>query len=64
MTHATLPNAMAQVRGRVSERVEGAEAWEIIDRMSHKYIGRPYPLREDRVVFLIEPESAWAQTFG
>jgi len=32
--------------------------------MSQKYIGRPYPLREDRVVFLIEPETAWALNFG
>jgi len=31
--------------------------------MSHKYLGSPYPLREDRVVYLIEPEVAWAQTF-
>lgn len=63
MTDARQPNLMAQVRGRVCERVEGDEAWRIIDRMSHKYIGQPYPLREDRVVFLIEPESAWAQAF-
>ena len=63
MTDARQPNLMAQVRGRVCERVEGDEAWRIIDRMSHKYIGQPYPLREDRVVFLIEPESAWAQEF-
>ncbi len=63
MTDAQQPNVMAQVRGRVCERLEGDEAWKIIDRMSHKYIGEPYPLREDRVVFLIEPESAWSQTF-
>ena len=63
MTDAQQPNVMAQVRGRVCERLEGDEAWKIIDRMSQKYIGAPYPLREDRVVFLIEPESAWSQTF-
>jgi len=63
MTDAQQPNVMAQVRGRVCERLEGDEAWKIIDRMSHKYIGGPYALREDRVVFLIEPESAWSQTF-
>jgi hypothetical protein len=55
---------MAQVRGRVAERLEGDAAWEVIDRISHKYIGAPYPLREDRVVFLVEPERAWAVAFG
>src|SRR5262245_2086813 len=64
MTEPENRNSMAQVRGRVNERVEGDKAWKIIDRMSHKYIGGPYPLREDRVVFLIEPESAWAARFG
>ena len=52
------PNLMAQVRGRVSERIVGDEAWRIIDRMSGKYLGQAYPVREDRVVYLIEPESA------
>lgn len=64
MTEANNLHSMAQVRGRVADRIEGDEAWKIIDRMSQKYIGRPYPLREDRVVFLIEPETAWALNFG
>jgi PPOX class probable F420-dependent enzyme len=58
------PWVMATVRGRVARRVEGDEAWEIIDRIAHKYIGGPYPLREDRVVYLIEPEHAWEQAYG
>jgi PPOX class probable F420-dependent enzyme len=58
------PFTMASVRGRVAEVVEGDAGWEIIDRISHKYTGQPYPLRTDRVVFLIEPEHAWAQAFG
>ena len=58
------PFTMASVRGRVVERLEGDTAWEIIDRISHKYTGQPYPLRTDRVVFLVEPERAWAQVFG
>jgi PPOX class probable F420-dependent enzyme len=58
------PFAMAQVRGQVAERLEGDAAFEVIDRLSHKYIGQPYPLRSDRVVFLVEPERAWAQTFA
>jgi PPOX class probable F420-dependent enzyme len=55
---------MAQVRGRVDERVEGDAAWEIIDRISHKYIEQPYPQRTDRVVYLVAPDHSWAQSFG
>ena len=55
---------MAQVRGRVTECLGGDAAWTIIDRISHKYIGQPYPLRTDRVVFLVLPEHARAQAFG
>ena len=58
------PFAMAQVRGHVAERVEGDAAWEIIDRLAHKYIGAPYPVRDERVVFLVEPDRAWGQAFG
>jgi PPOX class probable F420-dependent enzyme len=57
------PFAMAAVRGR-AQRVEGDAAWEIIDRIALKYIGAPYPVREDRVVFLVEPDHAWAQAWG
>lgn len=53
------PHTMAQIRGRVTERLEGDAAWMIIDRLSHKYIGQPYPLRTDRVVFLVQAERAW-----
>jgi PPOX class probable F420-dependent enzyme len=58
------PFTMASIRGRVTERLEGDPAWEVIDRLSHKYIGQPYEPRTDRVVFLIEPEHAWGQAFG
>ena len=58
------PWVMATVRGRVARRVDGDEAWEIIDRIAHKYIGGPYPMREDRVVYLIAPEHAWEQAYG
>ncbi|MCW2891189.1 MAG: hypothetical protein QOG28_1968 [Trebonia sp.] len=64
VTDAAQPFAMAMVRGRVAERVEGDRAWEIIDRISQKYTGGPYPLRTDRVVFLIEPEHVAATSFG
>lgn len=55
---------MATVRGRVVDRVDGDAGWTMIDRIAHKYIGQPYPLRTDRVVYLIEPESAQAFSFG
>jgi PPOX class probable F420-dependent enzyme len=58
------PFTMASIRGRVTERLEGDPAWEVIDRLSHKYIGQPYEPRTDRVVFLIEPDHAWGQAFG
>lgn len=58
------PFAMAQIRGRVVARLEGDEAWTIIDRLSHKYLGQPYPRSEERVVFLIEPEHASGMAFA
>jgi PPOX class probable F420-dependent enzyme len=58
------PFSMAEVRGRVAGRLEGAAAFAVIDRMSNQYIGQPYPLRTDRVVYLIEPEHAWARSYG
>ena len=64
ITRHDQPYEMAHVRGRVAERVDGDEAFEVIDRLAHKYTGQPYPLRSDRVVFLVEPERAWAQKFA
>jgi PPOX class probable F420-dependent enzyme len=57
------PNVMAHVRGRVVEVVEGDAGWEIIDRLAQRYIGQPYPLRTDRVAYLVEPDRASAQAF-
>jgi PPOX class probable F420-dependent enzyme len=64
LTEDGRPTTMAQIRGRVVERREGDAAWALIDRISEKYIGGPFPLREDRVVFLVEPERAWSQAFA
>lgn len=55
------PSEPVTVRGRVSEWLEGDAAWEIIDQLSTKYIGAPYPRSEERVVAIIEPER---QTVG
>ena len=49
------------IRGRVAEWFEGDDAWEIIDRLSTKYTGQPYPRGQERVVAVIEPER---QTVG
>jgi PPOX class probable F420-dependent enzyme len=57
------PFTMATVRGRVTERMEGERAWEIIDRIATTYTGGPYPQRSDRVVFLVEPEQVVTTAF-
>ena len=53
------PYRMAHVRGRVAERLEGEAALEVIDRLSHRYTGGPFPMRSG-VVFLVEPERAFS----
>lgn len=58
------PTTMAYIRGRVAERVEGEAAWVIIDRIAEKYTGQPYPLRTDRVVFLIAVARAVFHSYG
>jgi hypothetical protein len=45
-----------RLRGRVVEWLEGDAAWQIVDRISTKYTGGPYPRDEERVVALIEPD--------
>ena len=49
------------IRGRVVEWLEGDAAWKIIDLLSTKYTGAPYPRGQKRVVAVIEPER---QTVG
>jgi PPOX class probable F420-dependent enzyme len=58
------PYASVLIRGRVVEQMEGDRAWEIIDRISRKYTGEPYPLRTDRIILLIKPDYAEAVIFG
>lgn len=64
VTDAENPYSMAHVRGRLSEVVDGDRGWAGIDRIAHKYTGGPYPLRSDRVLFLVDVHRAWAQAFG
>ncbi len=44
------------IRGRVVEWVDGDTGWEIVDQISTKYTGGPYPRDEERVIALIEPD--------
>ena len=55
------PLSMAFVRGRAERRIEGEEAWKIVDRISMKYTGEAYELREGMVVYLVSPETSWAR---
>ncbi len=52
------PYRMAQVRGRVVETVGGDEALEIMDRMSLRYTGKPFPVRSG-IALLVEPEKVF-----
>jgi PPOX class probable F420-dependent enzyme len=49
------PYRSAWVRGRVVATREGEEALEVIDRLSQKYTGAPFPMRGG-TVYEIEPE--------
>ncbi|HWK27139.1 MAG TPA: PPOX class F420-dependent oxidoreductase [Solirubrobacter sp.] len=51
------PYATAWLRGRVVETVEGDAALALIDRLSVKYTGEPFPMRSG-IVFVVEPERA------
>jgi PPOX class probable F420-dependent enzyme len=54
------PYREAQLRGRVVERRPDAD-FRIMDRISHKYTGKPFPFRDkpaQRVVLVIAVERA------
>jgi PPOX class probable F420-dependent enzyme len=51
------PYRSAWIRGRIVERFTGDRANAIVDRISTRYTGQPFPMR-DRLVLLIEPERA------
>jgi pyridoxamine 5'-phosphate oxidase-like protein len=51
------PYRNAQIRGRIVERVVGDDALDVIDRISHHYIGAPFPMRSG-TVYWIEPTTA------
>jgi PPOX class probable F420-dependent enzyme len=51
------PYRTARIRGRVVDTLEGDEALEVIDRLSVRYTGQPFPMRSG-TVYLIEPDRA------
>jgi PPOX class probable F420-dependent enzyme len=55
------PYATCWIRGRVVGTLGGDEALEVIDRLSVKYTGEPFPMRSG-TVFEIEAERAGSMT--
>jgi PPOX class probable F420-dependent enzyme len=49
------------LRGKVVEWIDGDAGWAIVDEISVKYTGGPYPRDQERIVALVEPER---QTVG
>lgn len=49
------PYKTARLRGRVGTTLEGDEALAVIDAISVRYTGRPFPMRSG-VVFLVDVE--------
>lgn len=56
LTPTDNPFQPVMIRGRVVDWLAGDEAWAIVDQISEKYLGGPYPRDEERVVAVIEPE--------
>jgi PPOX class probable F420-dependent enzyme len=54
------PYRQADVRGHVVERLEGEAAIAAMDRISQKYIGAPFPMRdpETTVAFIVAVDRA------
>jgi hypothetical protein len=48
------------IRGRVAEEIHGEPALEIADRMSRRYTGADFPVRES-IVMVIDPERVRLQ---
>jgi PPOX class probable F420-dependent enzyme len=49
------PYRTARIRGRVVETLEGEAALQVIDRLSNRYTGQPFPMRSG-TVYLVEPD--------
>jgi PPOX class probable F420-dependent enzyme len=49
------PYRTARIRGHLVDTIEGEDALTVIDRLSQRYTGAPFPMRSG-VVFLVEPD--------
>jgi len=49
----------ATVYGQVVRQVDGEAGMAIVDRISHKYTGQPYDLRDGLVAMVVRP-TGWA----
>ncbi|HEX5406240.1 MAG TPA: PPOX class F420-dependent oxidoreductase [Pseudonocardiaceae bacterium] len=56
MTPEDNPFQPVIIRGRVVQWIDGEAGWQIVDRISRKYTGNPYPRGQERVVAVIEPD--------
>lgn len=52
------PFVSIYLRGRVVDWLDGDDAWSVVDELSAKYIGMPYPRDGERVVALVEVDHA------
>jgi nitroimidazol reductase NimA-like FMN-containing flavoprotein (pyridoxamine 5'-phosphate oxidase superfamily) len=55
ITDHSSPYRSARIRGRVVDTLEGDAALEVIDRLSNRYTGEPFPMRSG-TVYLVEPD--------
>ncbi|MDZ8274745.1 TIGR03618 family F420-dependent PPOX class oxidoreductase [Microbacterium aquimaris] len=58
------PFNMAHVRGRVTSRVEGEGAWQIVDRLAVEYTGEPYPRGIDPAAYRVRVTKAWSKDYS
>lgn len=64
ITRPDEPLDMAEVRGSATERLTGAAAQEIVDRIAVKYTGKEYFRRSGHTVFLVTPEKMSAHDYS
>jgi PPOX class probable F420-dependent enzyme len=58
LTDPDAPNDSGFLRGRVVKVVDGPEGYELVDRLSTKYLGIPYPMRDGQAAYLVQIESS------
>ncbi len=63
ITETDNPYRMAHVRGRAIDRLDGDEGWALVDQIAIKFTGNPYPREQEEIIFVIEPETFFTQSF-